>query len=77
MSEARVRDVGRVRRVVTTQELPLAFAERTALGDLLDRLPASSMIQRRGLEFRKLKVDETLACAPVPPGSDQGLGRGR
>ena len=49
---------------MTTQEYRRLLAEQTALQNLLDRLPSSSVIERRGLEFRKRKVEETLASRP-------------
>ena len=49
---------------MTTQEYRRMLAEQTALQNLLDRLPSSSVIERRGLEFRKRKVDEILATRP-------------
>ena len=49
---------------MTIQEYRRILAEQTALQNLLDRLPASSVIERRGLEFRKRKVDEILASRP-------------
>ena len=45
---------------MTIQEYRRIQAERAALEDLLDQLPASSVIERRGLESRKEKVEETL-----------------
>ena len=49
---------------MTRQEYRRIEAEQTALQSLLDRLPASRVIERRGLEFRKRKVDEILASRP-------------
>lgn len=49
---------------MTRQEYHRILAEQTALQSLLDRLPASSVIERRGLEFRKRKVDGMLASRP-------------
>ena len=50
---------------MTIQEYRRILAEQTALQNLLDRLPSSSVIERRGLEFRKRKVDEILASRPA------------
>ena len=50
---------------MTRQEYHQILAEQTALQNLLDRLPASSVIERRGLEFRKRKVDGILASRPL------------
>ena len=49
---------------MTIQEYRRILAEQTALQNLLDRLPSSSVIERRGLEFRKRKLDEVLASRP-------------
>ena len=49
---------------MTIQEYRRILAEQNALQHLLDRLPSSSVIERRGLEFRKRKVDEVLASRP-------------
>lgn len=49
---------------MTIQEYRRILAERNALQNLLDRLPSSRVIERRGLEFRKRKVDEMLASRP-------------
>ena len=49
---------------MTIQEHRRLLAEQTALQNLLDRLPSSSVIERRGLEFRKRKVEEILASRP-------------
>ena len=49
---------------MTIQEYRRILAEQTALQSLLDRLPSSRVIERRGLEFRKRKVDEILASRP-------------
>ena len=49
---------------MTIQEYRQILAEQTALQNLLDRLPSSRVIERRGLEFRKRKVDEILASRP-------------
>ena len=59
---------------MTVQEYRWLLAERSALRDLIDRLPPSSVIERRGLEFRERKVNQILASAPVPQGSDEDLG---
>ena len=50
---------------MTMQEYRRIQAERAALENLLDQLPASSVIERRGLEFRKNKVDKILASQPA------------
>ena len=50
---------------MTIQEYRRILAEQTTLQNLLDRLPSSSVIERRGLEFRKRKVDEILASRPA------------
>ena len=49
---------------MTIQEYRRLLAEQTALQNLLDRLPSSSVIERRGLEFRKRKVEKILASRP-------------
>ncbi len=49
---------------MTIQEYRRILAERAALQNLLDQLPSSSVIERQGLEFRKRKVEETLASRP-------------
>lgn len=49
---------------MTRQEYRRILAEQTVLQNLLDRLPASSVIERRGLEFRKRRVDGILASRP-------------
>ena len=49
---------------MTIQEYRRIMAEQTALRNLLDRLPSSSVIERRGLEFGKRKVDRILASRP-------------
>ena len=49
---------------MTIEEYRRLLAEQTALQNLLDRLPSSSVIERRGLEFRKRKVEEILASRP-------------
>ena len=46
---------------MTMQEYRRILAERTALENLLDQLPASSVIERQGLEFRRKKVEKILA----------------
>ena len=51
---------------MTTQEYRRIQAERSALERLLDQLPASSVIERKGLEFRKKKVEDILASQQVP-----------
>ena len=51
---------------MTIQEYRRIQAERSALESLLDQLPASSVIERKGLEFRKKKVEEILASRQVP-----------
>ncbi len=48
------------------QEYRQLQAERATLENLLKQLPASSVIERRGLEFRKKEVEETLASQPAP-----------
>ena len=50
---------------MTIQEHRRILAERAALQNLLDRLPSSNVIERRGLEFRKRKVDEVLRFSDV------------
>ena len=49
------------------QEYRQLQAERATLENLLKQLPASSVIERKGLEFRKKEVEETLASQPAPP----------
>ena len=49
---------------MTIQEYRRILAEQTALQNLLEGLPSSRVIERRGLEFRKRKVDEILASRP-------------
>ena len=51
---------------MTTQEYRRIQAERSALENLLDQLPASSVIERKGLEFRKKKVEDILASQQAP-----------
>ncbi len=48
------------------QEYRQLQAERATLENLLKQLPASSVIERKGLEFRKKEVEETLASQPAP-----------
>ena len=48
------------------QEYRQLQAERATLENLLEQLPASSVIERKGLEFRKKEVEETLASQPAP-----------
>lgn len=48
------------------QEYRQLQAERTALARLLDELPASSVIERMGLESRKKEVEGALASQPAP-----------
>ena len=51
---------------MTTQEYRRILAERAALDNLLDQLPASSVIERQGLEFRRKEVEEILVSHPPP-----------
>ena len=51
---------------MTIQEYRRIQAERSALERLLDQLPASSVIERKGLEFRKKKVEDILASQQAP-----------
>ena len=51
---------------MTTQEYRRIQAERSALERLLAQLPASSVIERKGLEFRKKKVEDILASQQAP-----------
>lgn len=51
---------------MTMQEYRRILAERTALENLLDQLPASSVIERQGLEFRRKKVEKILASHRGP-----------
>ena len=51
---------------MNVQEYRQLQAERSALENLLKQLPASSVIERRGLEFRKKEVEETLASQSAP-----------
>ena len=48
------------------QEYRQIQAERATLENLLKQLPASSVIERKSLEFRKKKVEETLASQQAP-----------
>ena len=48
------------------QEYRQIQAERAILENLLKQLPASSVIERKSLEFRKKKVEETLASQQAP-----------
>ena len=52
---------------MTTQEYRRIQAERAALESLLDQLPASSVIERQGLEFRRKRVEEALASQGAMP----------
>ena len=52
---------------MTIQEYRRIQAERAALENLLDQLPASSVIERQGLKFRKKKVEEALASQGAIP----------
>ena len=49
------------RPAMSPQELRFLQAERETLESLLKQLPASSVIERQGLEFRKKNVEEALA----------------
>ena len=51
---------------MNVQEYRQLQAERATLENLLKQLPASSVIERKGLEFRKKEVEETLASQPAP-----------
>ena len=53
---------------MTIEEYRRAQADRAAVQYLLDRLPASRVIERRGLEFRRRKAEEVLAAGPPMPG---------
>ena len=46
---------------MSTRKVRFLQAERATLETLLAQLPASSVIERQGLEFRKRKVEEALA----------------
>ena len=46
---------------MNTREVRFLQAEQATLATLLAQLPASSVIERQGLEFRKRKVEEVLA----------------
>ena len=46
---------------MNTREVRFLQAEQATLATLLAQLPASSVIERQGLEFRKRKVEEALA----------------
>ena len=52
---------------MTIQEYRRIQAERAALESLLDQLPASSVIERQGLEFRRKRVEEALASQGAMP----------
>ena len=45
---------------MTIQEYRRIQAERAAIENLLDQLPASSVVERKGLEFRKKTVEDIL-----------------
>ena len=51
---------------MNTREVRFLQAERATLEALLTQLPASSVIERQGLEFRKRKVEEALASPEAP-----------
>ena len=51
---------------MTTQEYRRILAERSALDNLLDQLPVSSVIERQGLELRRKEVEEMLASHRPP-----------
>lgn len=48
------------------QEYHQLLAEHTALERLLEQLPASSVIERMGLEARKKETEDALASQPAP-----------
>lgn len=48
------------------QEYHQLQAEQTALEGLLAELPPSRVIERMGLEYRKKKIEDTLASQPTP-----------
>lgn len=49
------------RSAMNTRQVRFLQAEQATLATLLAQLPASSVIERQGLEFRKRKVEEALA----------------
>lgn len=51
---------------MNTQEYRQLQAERATLENLLNQLPASSVIERTSLEFRKKEVEEALASQQAP-----------
>ena len=51
---------------MNVQEYRQLLAENTALGNLLQQIPASSVIERIGLEARKKKIEDQLASRPAP-----------
>ena len=46
---------------MNTRDVRFLRAEQATLESLIKQLPASSVIERQGLEFRKRKVEEALA----------------
>ena len=50
---------------MNTRQIRFLRAEQATLESLLKQLPASSVIERQGLEFRKKNVEETLASRKV------------
>lgn len=48
------------------QEYRQLLAEKATLGNLLEQLPESRVIERMGLEARKREVEELLASQPTP-----------
>ena len=51
---------------MNTQDVRFLRAEQATLESLIKQLPASSVIERQGLEFRKRKVEEALAVPEAP-----------
>ena len=51
---------------MNTRDVRFLQAEQETLATLLAQLPASSVIERQGLEFRKRKVEEALASQDAP-----------
>ncbi len=51
---------------MNTREFRFLQAEQATLETLLTQLPASNVIERQGLEFRKKKVEEALASQEAP-----------
>ena len=51
---------------MNTREVRFLQAEQATLESLLKQIPASSVIERQGLEFRKRKIEEALALPAAP-----------